>query len=326
MQPGRAVRFSENGDIRIEPLEVRAPGPDELLVEVAAAGLNRADLLQRMGRYPAPPGSPAMIPGLEYAGTVRAAGERVQGHAAGDRVMGIVGGGGMSTHLVIHEREVLPVPEGMSLEDAAAIPEAFLTAFDALFVQGGLRPFETVLIHAIGSGVGTAALQIAKAAGCRVLGTSRSPEKLERCAPLGLDEGIVTVQGGFAQSVLDSTAGRGADLILDTVGGAYLEENLGAIALQGRIVVVGLLGGAEGRLPLGKLLGKRARLVGTVLRSRPQEEKAILAQRFSREALPLFAAGQLRPVVEAVLPMEELEEAHRRLGENRTFGKLVLRW
>lgn len=326
MSETTAVKILDGGELRLGPHHVRPPGPGELEVDVAAAGLNRADLLQRMGRYPAPPGAPQDVPGLEYAGTVRALGEGVRSFSVGDRVMGIVAGGAMARRLVVHEREAIPAPEGLSLEEAAAIPEVFLTAFDALFLQGEFAPFETVLIHAVGSGVGTAALQLAKAAGSQVVGTSRSPHKLELAAKLGLDEAIITADGGFAESALAYTQGEGVPLILDLVGASYAEENLRALGLRGRVVVVGLLGGAQASLPLGLLLQKRATIVGTVLRSRPLEEKAALAQRFRAEVLPLFARGTLRPVIEKILPMGEIEEAHRLLQSDATFGKIVLRW
>lgn len=329
MSAARAVQIRGKGGVEvleIGPFEPREPGPGELLVEVAAAALNRADILQRKGFYPAPPGAPATIPGLEYAGTVVAVGEGVRTFARGDRVMGIVGGGAMATHVVVHEREAIPVPDGMPLHDAAAVPEVFLTAYDALFVQGGLRVGERVLLHAVGSGVGTAALQLALAAGARPIGTSRTVEKLDRCRPLGLSDGVVAEGGRFADRVKAVTGGAGVDVILDTVGAAYLAENVAALAPRGRVVVVGLLGGAKAELPLGALLEKRGAVIGTVLRSRPLEEKAALARDFAAHALPLFAAGRLRPVVDAVLPMEEVREAHGRMERNETFGKVVLVW
>lgn len=329
MPTARAVRIRESGGpevLELGAIDVREPGPGELLVEVAAAGLNRADTLQRRGFYPAPPGAPPDVPGLEYAGTVSAVGEGVSSFAPGDRVMGIVAGGGMATHLVTHEREALPVPEGMSITDAAAVPEVFLTAYDALFLQGGLGMGQTALLHSVGSGVGTAALQLVRVAGARAIGTSRTPEKIERCRELGLDDGIVVEEARFAAAVKERTAGRGADVVLDTVGGAYLGENVAAVARGGRIVVIGLMGGVAGEMPLGTLLAKRALVRGTVLRSRPLEEKAALSQAFARDVIPLLAAGRLRPVVDAVLPMKDVAEAHRRMEANETFGKLVLAW
>jgi putative PIG3 family NAD(P)H quinone oxidoreductase len=327
----RAVVIEGKGEadvLRVGSLAVREPGPGEVLVAIAAAGLNRADVLQRRGFYPAPPGAPANVPGLEYAGTVAAVGEGVTATAVGARVMGIVAGGGMASHVVVHERELVRVPEGMGLEDAAAIPEVFMTAYDALFLQAELALGETVLLHAIGSGVGTAGLQLARAAGVRALGTSRTQLKLERCAALGLaqDDGLLVQDKRFAARVLERTAGRGVDVILDSVGAAYLSDNLQALATRGRLVVIGLMGGATGELPLGALLAKRASLRGTVLRSRPLEEKAELAQRFARNVVPLFERGALRPVVDCVLPMSEVAEAHRRMERDQSFGKIVLRW
>lgn len=331
MIEARAVIIDGKGDadvLRLGALAVREPGPGEVLVAIAAAGLNRADVLQRRGFYPAPPGAPANVPGLEYAGTVAAVGEGVGAVALGAPVMGIVGGGGMASHVVVHERELVRVPQGMSLEDAAAIPEVFMTAYDALFAQAELALGETVLLHAVGSGIGTAGLQLARAAGVRALGTSRTEDKLERCAALGLakDDGLLVHDKRFAARVLERTNGRGADVILDTVGAAYLGENLQALAARGRLVVIGLMGGATAELPLSMLLAKRASLRGSVLRSRSLEEKAELAQSFGRTVVPLFERGALRPVVDCVLPMSEVAEAHRRMERDQSFGKIVLRW
>jgi putative PIG3 family NAD(P)H quinone oxidoreductase len=303
--------------------EIRDPGPGEVLVEVAAAGVNRADCLQRKGFYPAPAGVWPDVPGLEFAGVVAALGLGVRSVAVGDRVMGITAGGGMSTLLVAHERELVPVPSGMSLTDAAAIPEVFFTAYDALFAQARLGMGQVVLIHAVGSGIGTAAFQLCLAAGATPVGTSRSPEKLARCEALGLPHGILAGEAGFAAGVLEVAKG-GAHVILDTIGAKYLEENVKAVATGGRIITIGLLGGAKGTLPLGALLAKRAHLTGSVLRSRPLEEKATLAQAFRRDVLPLFEAGRLKPIVDAVLPMSDIGDAHRRLESNETFGKLVM--
>ena len=322
----RCVRIRESGGpevLELDITEVRDPGPGEVRVAVAAAGLNRADTLQRRGAYPAPAGYPADIPGLELAGTVESVGHGVVAFEPGDRVMAIIGGGGMATHAVVHERELIPVPDGMPIEEAAAIPEVFLTAFDALFAQGELRMGETLLMHAVASGVGTAALQLARATGARVVGTSRSADKLERCAELGLDHPVNTADGTFAEAV---KALGGADLIVDTIGAKYLAENLKAVKTRGRIVVLGLMGGREGEIPLGLLLRNRVSLIGSVLRARPLEEKGALAQRFIAEALPLFEAEKLKPVVDEVMPMSAIAEAHARMERNETFGKLVLRW
>jgi putative PIG3 family NAD(P)H quinone oxidoreductase len=322
----QAVRIREPGGedvLDVGSIDVRDPGGGELLVKVAAAGLNRADVLQRMGFYPAPPGVPADVPGLELAGTVAAVGPGVTSFAPGDRVMAIVGGGAMATEVVLHEREALRVPDGLDLAQAAAVPEAFLTAYDALFGRADLRLGQRTLIHAVASGVGTAALQLALACGAVAVGTSRSPDKLERCKELGLHHGLLVKDGRFADALRPIGAPH---VVLDLVGAAYLEENLRAVAPLGTIVVIGLLGGTRGDVDLALLLRKRATMVGTVMRSRSLEERATLVQAFARDVLPLLASGRVRPVIDEVLPMTEVREAHRRMAGNETFGKLVLRW
>ncbi len=325
----RAVRIREPGGpevLELSTLDVRGPGPGEILVEVAAAGLNRADLLQRRGLYPAPPGVPEDVPGLEYAGVVAAMGPGVRGFREGDRVMGIVSGGSFATHLVVSAREVMPVPSNLSLADAAAIPEVFLTAWDALFLQAKASMGESVLIHAVASGVGSAAVQLCKVAGARPMGTARSQAKLDAVSAYGLDGGVCVRDGRFADAVRALTEGRGADVILDPVGGDYIEEDLRCLAPRGRVVVIGTMGGPTASLPLGALLHQRATVIGTVLRSRAPEEKACLAQSFRRSVLPLFERGMLTPVVEAVLPMRDVRDAHARMEANATAGKLVLTW
>ena len=313
----------------LEVVDVERPvaGAGEVLVEIAAAGLNRADCLQRRGFYPAPPGAPPDIPGLEFAGTVVERGSGAGQFAIGARVMGIAGGGAMATHIAAHERTLVPVPAVLDLERAAAVPEVFMTAYDALFLQGGLEMGDDVVVHAAGSGVGTAAVQLVARAGARSIGTSRDESKLERCRALGMSEALlVDGEKRFADRVRAMTGGSGAAIILDSIGAAYLEENMRALAVGGRLIVIGLLGGGGGTLPLGLLLSRRARLLGTVLRSRPLEEKAELAQRFTTQVLPLLADGRLVPVVDAVMPMSEVRAAHRRMESNDTFGKIVLRW
>jgi len=317
--------------------QLRAPQRGELLVEVAACGLNRADVLQRQGHYPAPPDAPPDVPGLEYAGTVAEMGQQAIGPLGrrwqvGERVMGLVGGGALSSLLLVAADQALPVPEALSLEQAAAVPEAFVTAFDALLVQARLRAGEVVLVHAAGSGVGTAALQLARARGAAVAGTSRTADKLERCRALGLQHGLLVAAADratparFAEALVTATGGRLADVILDLVGAAYLDENLRALAPRGRMVCLGLLGGARVELPLARLLERRARVMGSTLRARPDDEKAVLAAAFCAQVLPLFGAGRLQPVVDAVLPMSEVAAAHERMERGDVFGKLVLRW
>jgi len=327
----RAVRITTPGGpevLALGELEVRDPGFGEVRVDVAAAGVNRADTLQRRGVYPAPRGVPADVPGLEYSGIVAALGEGVEQVRVGDRVMGIVAGGAMATQIVVNARETIPVPRELSLAEAAALPEVFLTAYDAIVLQAGMVSGDVLLVHAIGSGVGTAALQLARALGARALGTSRTADKLSRCAQLGLapTDALLVSDGKFADRVQGVTSGRGCDIVLEGVGASYLDEDVRALALGGRIVVIGLLTGANGALPLGLLLQKRARVIGSVLRTRPLDEKIALAQIFARRLIPLFDSGALRPVIDAVMPMSDVTEAHRRMELNETFGKLVLTW
>jgi NADPH2:quinone reductase len=305
-----------------------SPGPSDLLVRVRATALNRADLLQLKGHYAAPPGVPPDVPGLEYSGEVLAVGPRVRRFQPGDRVMGIVGGGAWAEQLTVHEREAVPMPEGMDFTDAAALPEVYFTAFDALVLQGGMRTGETVLVHAVASGVGSAAALLCRAMGVRVVGTGRNAAKLERAREWGVER-TVLVDGTpprFAEKVLQATGGRGANLALDLVGGDYVPETLEALAPQGRAILVGLVAGNRTQVNLGVILMKRLRITGTVLRSRPLEEKIALAQAAERHLLPLFRSGTLKPVIEAVVPMQDIRDALTRMASNETVGKLVLRW
>jgi putative PIG3 family NAD(P)H quinone oxidoreductase len=302
-----------------------APGPGEVRVRVASSGLNRADLLQRMGRYPAPPGSPSDILGLELAGTVDALGDGVTGLAVGDQVMGILGGGGYAEYALSPSETLVPSPPGMSLTTAGAIPEVFMTAFDAAFMQEGLRAGETLLVHAVGSGVGTAAVQLARRAGAAAIGTSRTPDKLERAMELGLRHGVLADER-WPDRVLELTGGRGVDVILDLVGGPYLAGNQRVIAERGRHIVVGVPGGSDATIALRELMGRRASIRGTVLRARPVSEKHALAAAFVRDVLPGFVAGELAPVIDRVFPASAAAEAHRLMESNRSFGKILLEW
>jgi len=325
----RAVVISGSGGPEVLSLGRRPkpePGPSQVRVRVHASALNRADILQRKGMYPAPEGAPADIPGLEYAGEVDALGAGAGLWAVGNRVMGITAGGGHAEYLCVHEREVMRIPHNLELTDAAAIPEAFLTAYDALFGQLRLQVGERVLIHAVGSGVGTAAVQLAHAAGAITLGTSRTPEKLARGRELGLDHGIDANDDDWPDRVRQAAGGDEIRAILDLVGGRALDANLRLLAPLGRMIVVGVMAGSKGELDLGLLLRNRLRLLGTVLRSRPLEEKIALARDFSGAVLPLFASGRVRPVVDRVMSFDEVADAHRQMESNRTFGKIVLRW
>ncbi|HVY47176.1 MAG TPA: NAD(P)H-quinone oxidoreductase [Minicystis sp.] len=324
----RAIVIREPGGpevLELRELPDPEPPASHVRVRVRFAGVNRADVLQRLGAYPAPPGAPKDIPGLEYAGVVEALGPGASRFRVGDRVHGLVGGGAYADKLVVHEREAAPIPAGLSDEHAAAAPEAFVTAFDALVVRGRMQAGDAVLVSAAGSGVGTAGVQIAARLGATVLGSSRTPDKLERCKELGLGHAIVPKGAAFADAVLAATGGRGADVVLELVGGAYVEEDLRALAPRGRVVVVGLTAGTRADVDLGLVLRKRAEIVGTSLRSRPLEEKIEASLLLERRLGPLFASGALRAVVDAVFPLERADDAHRRLVENDTFGKLLLR-
>jgi putative PIG3 family NAD(P)H quinone oxidoreductase len=323
----RAVVLSAHGGPEVlTVVETPAPvaGPEEIVVDVVATALNRADLLQRAGGYPQPgPRVGPEIPGLEFAGTVASAGERVTMWRPGDAVMGIVGGGGYAEQVALHERQAIPVPAGMPVADAGAIPEVWLTAWDALVLQGGLGPGGTALVHAGGSGVGTAGIQLAKAYGAKVVVTC-SAAKVDRCLALGADAAVDYRSGDFLAAAMEVSGRRGVDVVLDVIGGEYLERNLDALALKGRIVQVGVMGEGMARFPLGKLLPKRASITGTVLRSRPLDEKIVLARRFANELVPWFESGTFKPVIDRRYPLDRIAEAHEYMASNESFGKIVI--
>jgi putative PIG3 family NAD(P)H quinone oxidoreductase len=300
------------------------PSRGEVRVRVRAAGVNRADIVQRLGRYPAPSDAPPDILGLEFAGEVEALGTGVEAWKIGDRVFGLVGGGAYAEALVTHERLLAAIPADMSFTDAAAAPEAFITAYDAMTLQGKLALGETVLIHAAGSGVGTAAIQLAKLSGARCIGTTRSAGKLERARELGLDHGLLVSGPSFARDVTRLTGNHGAHVVLELVGGDYLREDLGCVAHEARIVLVGLTGGASVTLDLATILRRRVLLRGTVLRSRPLEQKLEAMQTFARHVVPLLANGALKPIVDRVLPLTDAAAAHGYVEANQSFGKVIL--
>jgi NADPH2:quinone reductase len=297
--------------------EPRPPRGDEILVRVSAAGVNRADTLQRQGHYPAPPGSPSDILGMEFGGVVSAVGPDARGLSVGDRVMGIVGGGAQAEFVLTRAPLAIRVPDRVTDIEAGGIPEAYITAHDALYVQGMLVSGERVLVHAVGSGVGIATLQLAKARGCTVFGTSRSKEKLEKAKALGLDVAIDVSAESF-----DEVA-RDVDVVVDFVGAPYFEKNLNALATRGRLVIVSTLGGTSASLSLRTLMMKRLRIVGTVLRSRSYEEKAEATRAFERDVVPLLASGAVRVPIDRVFRLEEAAAAHRYVEENKNFGKVV---
>jgi len=304
--------------------EPKHPSGSEVVVRVHAAGLNRADLLQVAGKYPPPAGYDPKRPGMEFAGEVAAVGDSVKGWKTGDRVFGIIAGEAQSEFLKVDASLLAPIPENLSFTDAAGVPEVFITAHDAIFTRGGLKSGEALLIHAVGSGVGLAGLQIAKASGATVIGTSRTPDKLERSREFGLDHGIVTTGSDFSETVVSLTNSKGANVILDLVGGAYFEQNLQALALKGRLILVGLTSGREANFNLGLALQKRASIVGTTLRGRPVSEKAEATRKFVAEVVPHLASGRVRPNIDRVFPAESVVDAYKYLASNESFGKVVL--
>jgi NADPH:quinone reductase len=323
-----AVITRPGGPEVLEISDVARPLPreGEVLVKVEASALNRADLLQRLGRYPAPPGAPSSIPGLEIAGTVFELGEGVASWQVGDRVFGIVGGGGNAEFCVTRERELARVPDRLSWEEAAAVPEAFITAHDALVTLGRMRRAEHVLVHAAASGVGLAAVQLVKAYGGVSIGTARTEDKLRRAREFGLNHAITIAEDPsvMLDAIARITNGRGVDVVIELVGGPYLAADVGASAPLGRIVLVGLLAGRTATLDLGTILSRRISIRGTVLRTRPAAEKAEATSAFARDVLPLLERGEVRPAIDRVFPLDRIRDAHELLESNRTFGKLVL--
>ncbi len=330
----KAVYVNEFGGA--ENLEIREvenpakPNASQVLVAVKTAALNRADILQRKGLYPAPKGYPARILGLEFAGEVAEIGRSVTDLKIGDRVFGITAGGAQAEFLLSDARLLVKIPKNLSFTEAAAIPEAFITAHDAIFTLGNLNQSQTLLIHAVGSGVGLAALQLAKARGIKVLGTSRTVEKLNQCTQFGLDNGLLINKSlsenseEFAGMVRHLTDGKGVDVILDLVGAKYFQANLESLSLQGRLILVGLTGGSKAEFDLGIALTKRLKIISTVLRSRSTEEKAEATAKFAEEVIPLIESVAIRPNLDRVFKLEEVQKAHEYLESNESFGKVVL--
>jgi putative PIG3 family NAD(P)H quinone oxidoreductase len=302
------------------------PGPEEVLVHVRGTALNRADLLQRQGRYAAPPGAAANIPGLEFAGEVAELGTNAHRWRKGDRVMGIIGGGAHAEFVTAHQDAVCAVPPNLEWSTAGAVPEVFITAYDAL-QQAGFKAGENVLIHAVGSGVGLAATQLVRALGGRAFGTSRTPDKIERAKAFGLETGYEVPQPSALKGLSDfakSATGGGFDVVLDLNGGPYFAASLEATVLRGRIILIGGEAGGKTEIDLYQILGKRLHVIGTVLRARSLEEKIAITADFAREVVPLLADGTIQPVIDSVFPLDQIQDAHRRLESNETFGKVVL--
>ncbi|HEY0604328.1 MAG TPA: NAD(P)H-quinone oxidoreductase [Herpetosiphonaceae bacterium] len=321
----QAIVITQPGEPQVLQLhDVPTPEPvaDQVRVRVRATALNRADVLQRAGRYPAPFGVPENILGLEFAGEVDAVGPLVEKLRPGDRVFGLVGGGSYAEYVLTTERMAVPIPENLDWIEAAAVPEVFMTAHDALFTQAGFVPGERVLVHAVGSGVGTAAVQLIRAAGGTSLGTARTAQKLDAARELGLDVGLSA--DDWAAGAAEHTANAGVHVILDFIGSAYLADNLNALATRGRLVLIGLMGGAKAEVDLGVIQRKRLHVVGTVLRARPLEEKLAVTQAFARQVVPLLEQGSVRPIIDRVFDLKDAAEAHRYMETNANFGKIVL--
>jgi len=322
----RAVVITSPGDpdvLKLTEVPDPVPGPGEVLVEVAAAGVNRADVLQRMGFYPPPPGAP-LYPGLECSGRISALGPGVTVWQPGDEVCALLGGGGYAEQVAVPQGQLLPVPDGVSLVDAAGLPETACTVYATVFQQARLTPGETILVHGGAGGIGTMAIQLAKSFGARVICTAGTPAKLERCTELGADLAVSYVRDDFVSAVDVFTGGRGADVILDIVGGPYLARNVAALATGGRLLVVSTQGGSSAELDLQMLMRKRASILASTLRARPPAEKAVIVAGVREQVWPLISAGRVRPVTDRVLPMADAADAHRVLEQGTHVGKILL--
>jgi putative PIG3 family NAD(P)H quinone oxidoreductase len=326
----RAVVISAPGGVEVLELrEVARPKPShaQVLVRVHAAALNRADIAQREGRYPAPADAPADILGLELAGEIAEVGPGVSRWKVGQRVFGIVGGGAYAEYVVSHERLLAEIPESLDYVRAAAVPEAFMTAYDALVTQASLRASERVLVHAVASGVGLAAVQLTRALGAVPYGTARGAGKIEHAREYGLEDGW-RVSGDLAQLAAHAkrwSGGKGMDVVLDLVGGAYVPASIGAMAQRGRLILIGLIAGREAELSLGTIWAKRLTIRGTFLRARALEEKIFVTREFEEQVVPMFARGELRATIDREYPLEQVRAAHERMESNQSVGKIVLR-
>lgn len=322
----KAITIPEPGDadaLVLADVPDPVPGPGEVLLDVAAAGVNRADIMQRRGFYP-PPAGASEYPGLEVSGTVAALGEGVEGIALGEQVCALLSGGGYAERVVVPMAQLLPVPEGVSLVDAAGLPEVACTVFSNVFMTAGLQPGQTLLVHGGSSGIGTMAIQLAHAMGARVAVTASSQAKLDACRELGADILINYREQDFVEALREATDGHGADVILDVVGAKYLGRNVDALAANGRLVVIGLQGGTKGELDLGALLAKRAAVIATSLRARPAQEKAAIVAAVAENVWPLIDAGTVRPIIQDRLPLADAAQAHRLLEESNHIGKVLL--
>jgi putative PIG3 family NAD(P)H quinone oxidoreductase len=322
----RAITIEKPGGpevLTVSEVPDPVPGPDEVLIDITSAGLNRADLMQRQGLYPPPPGAPP-YPGMECAGRIASLGANVTGFSVGDEVCALLAGGGYAEKVAVNAGQVLPVPDGTSLIEAGGLPEVACTVYSNVVQLAGLAAGETLLIHGGGSGIGTFAIQLGRALGARVACTAGSQAKLDRCLELGADLAIPYKDQDFVEAIRDFTDGRGADVILDIIGAKYLPRNVAALATGGRLAIIGLQGGAKGELDLGALLSKRATVRATTLRARPTHEKAAIVAGVSDVVWPLVTAGQIRPIIDTVLPLAQAPQAHRLMEDSQHVGKILL--
>ena len=321
-----AVITKPGGPEVFEIQEIEDPkfGNEDVLIQVKASALNRADTLQRKGRYPSPVGIRSDVPGLEMAGIILDVGSLVQNFSPGDRVFGLLGGGGYAEKVATNQNMLAHIPDNLSFEEAASIPEVFITAFDAIVNQCKLEMGESLLIHAVGSGVGTAAVQIAKSLGVRTYGTSGSDVKLGHAKDLGLDVSINYNKEDFFEVISEETDGKGVDVVLDVVGAPYWNKNIQVLSSMGRLVLVGTMGGSSLEIDFGQLMQKRLKIFGTVLRARSMPEKMALNQQFIKNLIPLISSGKIRPIVDKIFPLEKVSDAHRHMESNMNFGKIVL--
>lgn len=322
----RAISITEPGDadvLQIGDVEPPTAGAGQVVVDMAAAGVNRADVMQRLGHYPPPKGA-SPLPGLELSGTIREVGPEVEGWSVGDEVCALVDGGGYAEQVLVPAAQLLPVPKGVSLIDAAGLPEVACTVWSNVFMTANLQPSETFLVHGGSSGIGTMAIQLATAAGARVAVTAGSQDKLDVCRELGADILVNYKEQDFVDEVRAATDGHGADVILDLMGAKYLPRNVDLLATSGRLVVIGLMGGRKGELDLGKMLSKRAAVIATSLRSRPPAEKAAIVAAVREHVWPLIEDRAVRPIIQGTHPLDRAADAHRELEASGHIGKILL--
>lgn len=322
----RGISITEPGDadvLQVTEVEAPSPGPGEVVVDMVAAGVNRADVMQRLGHYP-PPAGASPLPGLEVSGTIREIGPEVEGWSVGDEVCALVDGGGYAEQVRVPAAQLLPVPKGVSLTEAAGLPEVACTVWSNVFMTANLQPGEVFLVHGGSSGIGTMAIQLATAAGARVAVTAGSQDKLDVCRDLGAQILVNYREQDFVEEVRAATDGHGADVVLDLMGAKYLPRNVDVLATSGRLVVIGLMGGRTGELDLGKLLSKRAAVIATSLRARPAAEKAAIVAAVREHVWPLIEDGAVRPIVQGTHPLERAADAHRELEASGHIGKILL--